>query len=98
MENQNARVWVFPTAYTTYTWAGYHSDEDYCIAHLEGLKKILLEFENPGGIYNYTYKTWRLTEPAMDIHLAKNNPDRWNKYEEACRNVLNELKDKKINL
>lgn len=93
MENKDARVWVFPTAYQVYTWGGYHSDEDYCIAHLENLKNILLEFDNPGGIYNYTYKTWRLSEPAMDIHLAKNNPEHWSKYEETCRKVLNEIKD-----
>lgn len=93
MENKNAKVWVFPAAYTTNTWAGYKTDEDYCIAHLEGLKKILFEFKNPGGIFNYTYKTWNIAEPGMDLHLSRNNPERWNKYEEACRKVLNEIKD-----
>lgn len=96
MENKDAKVWVFPTAYTVNTWAGYKADEDYCIAHLEGLKNILFEFDNPGGIFNYTYKTWNTVNPAMDIHLGINNPERWNKYEEACRRILNEIKDIEI--
>ncbi len=96
MENKNARVWVFPTAYSVATWGGYRSDEDYCIAHARGLKKLLLEFENPGGIYYYTYKTWTLREPAMDIHLAKDNPERWNRYEACAREILQELRDIKI--
>ena len=93
MENKNAKVWVFPTAYNVYTWAGYHADEDFCIAHARGLKKLLMEFDNPGGIYYYTFKTWRLSEKAMDFHLAKDNPERWEKFESAARDILNEVKD-----
>ena len=98
MENKNARAWVFPTTYTTYTWSGSNTDEDFCIAHIKGLKDILMEQPHPGGIYYYTFKTWRNSEPAMDLHLAKDNPERWNRFEEAAREILNELKDIKIDL
>lgn len=98
IENKDARAWVYPTAYNVYTWGGYHSDEDYCIAHLEGLKNILLEQENPGGIHAYTFKTWRTSEPAMDYYLGKYCPERWTRYEEKCREVFKEISEIKTNV
>lgn len=91
--NKNAKLWVYPCAYTPNTWAGCIADEDYCAAHLKGLAKILLEDENPGGILCYTYKTWSRHHKGMDILLQKDNPERWTKFEQAMRDVYAEIKD-----
>ncbi len=94
--NKDAKIWVYPCAYTPYTWAGINADEDYCVAHLKGLTKLLIEEENPGGILCYTYKTWSRHHKGMDILLQKDNPDRWTKFEEAMREVYAEIKDIEI--
>ena len=91
--NKDAKIWVYPCAYTPYTWAGTNADEDYCIAHLKGLTKILIEEKNPGGIMCYTYKTWSRHHKGMDILLQKDNPNRWAKFEEAMREVYSQIKD-----
>ncbi len=96
IQNKKARMWVFPCAYTVYTWGGFVCDEDYCIAHLKGLTDILLADDRPGGIFGYTYKTWRQSEPGMDIHLAADNPQRWTRYEEALRETYDRIKDIEI--
>ena len=94
--NKKARIWVFPCTYRTYTWAGIHSDEDYCIAHLKGLTDLLLEQEYPGGILGYTYKSWSHASVGLDLFLDKNNPDRWTRFEEAMRETYNKIKDIEI--
>ncbi len=91
--NKDAKIWVYPCAYTPFTWAGITADEDYCAAHLKGLTKILLEEKNPGGILCYTYKTWSRHHKGMDVLLQKDNPDRWVKFEQAMREVYDQIKD-----
>ncbi len=94
--NKNAKLWVYPCTYTPYTWAGIFADEDYCTAHLKGLTKVLLEDENPGGISCYTYKTWSRHHKGLDILLQKDNPNRWEKFEQAMREVYDQVKDIEI--
>ena len=91
--NPDVKIWVYPCAYRTWTWAQTFSDEDYCIAHLKGLKDVLLEQDNPGGIHNYTYKSWGKKSIAMDYFLAEDCPERWNRFEEACKEVYKELEE-----
>ncbi len=70
------------------TWAGVTADEDYCIAHLKGMTDLLFEQEHMGGIHLYTFKTWSRSQPSMDIHLDKDNPNRWEKFEQALRDTF----------
>ncbi len=91
--NPNVKIWVYPCAYNCNTWAQIPADEDYCIAHLNGLKDILLEQEHIGGIHSYTFKSWGTKSRAMDYFLSKDCPVRWNKYEEACKEVYKELQE-----
>ena len=89
--NKEARVWVYPCAYSCGTWAGVTADEDYCIAHLKGMTDLLFEQEHMGGIHLYTFKTWTRSQPSMDIHLDKDNPNRWEKFEQALRETFDRI-------
>lgn len=89
--NKEAKVWVYPCAYSCYTWAGITSDEDYCIAHLKGMTDLLFEQEHMGGIHLYTFKTWTRSQPSMDVHLDKDNPNRWEKFEQALRDTYDRI-------
>ncbi len=81
--NKDAKVWTFPCLYSTNTWAGIKSDEDYCIAHLKGLTDFLFEQENIGGVMGYGFKSWSEENRALDFNLNRYNPNRWEKLEEA---------------
>ena len=93
VENKNAYVWVVPCMYTTNTWAAVQSDEDYCIEHLKGLTSLLFEQQHPGGIMGYTFKSWNKKQPGLDFHLHRSNPNRWNKFENAMREIYDKIKD-----
>lgn len=96
LANKNTNIWVYPCAYTTPTWAGIVADEDYCIAHLKGLTKLLLEQEHPGGIMCYSFKTWSKNEKGADILLSRHNPERWEKFEQALRDTFEQIKNMEI--
>ena len=95
-QREDVKVWLFPTAYLCGSWSGGQTDEDYCIAHLEGMKKILLDQKNPGGLFLYTYKSWSYSSRGLDFYLSDENPNRWNRFEEAAKKVFDEIKDIKI--
>lgn len=50
----NVRVWFFPTAYRVNDYTGGTS-EKYVTDYLNTCYKLLLECENPGGLYLYTW-------------------------------------------
>ena len=81
--NKKAKVWTFPCLYETSTWTGKWSDEDYCIAHLNGLTDLLFEQENIGGVMGYVFKSWSAEHRGLDYNLSRYNPNRWEKLEEA---------------
>ncbi len=91
MANDKANIWYFPCAYTCGNASGGVTDEDFCIAHMQGMKKLLLEHEHPGGLFMYTFKSWRNTHRALDYHLNENNPQRWDRFEACCKEIFNEL-------
>lgn len=94
--NKEAKVWVTPSMYYSYTWAGCYSDEDYNTAHLKGLFDILMEQEHPGGIMGYTFKSWSKAERGLDFFLNPRNPERWTKFEAAMREIHDKIKDIEI--
>ena len=79
------RFWYYPCAYNCNVGGGKRADEDYCTAHLEGFKNLLLKQKNPGGIVPYTYKN------SVDVFIHPDNPERWIKYDAALKNVCAEL-------
>ena len=87
-----ARVWVYPCAYSCGTWAGVTADEDYCIANLKGMTDLIFEQEHMGGIHFYTFKTWTISQSAMDIHLDKDDLNRWEKFEQVLRETFDRIK------
>ncbi len=89
--NEKVRIWYYPCAYNCKPAGGIPADEGYCAGHLEGFKNLLLKQKNPGGICVYTYKL------SLETHLHHKNPDRWEKYEEVCRQVCKELTETKHN-
>ncbi len=91
MANEKAKIWFYPCAYTCGSASGGETDEDFCIAHMQGMKKLLLEQKNPGGIFGYTYKSWRPANRALDWHLSDSNPNRWNRFEACCKEIYEEL-------
>ena len=68
--------------YEVNTWGAFKSDEDYCIAHLKGFTDMLLKEKNPGGMMGYTFKSWSGNTVALDHFLGRNNPNRWERFEE----------------
>lgn len=80
----NARIW-----YNPYAEAG--AGEDAAIASLEGFKKLLLEEENPGGLYVDGYKSY-IDRDKLDWLIDAENPDRWNKYIDVAKKVCSELR------
>ncbi len=89
---EDVKVWFYPCAYSCSTWskADYKTDEDYCIAHMQGMKELLLEQKNPGGLFAYTFKSWRHND-ALDWHLSPYNPNPWKKFEKVCQEMCAEL-------
>ncbi len=84
-DSDRVRFWYYPCAYICNLGGGRKSDEDYCVAHLEGFKKLLLKQKNPGGIILYTYKN------SIDEFIHPDHPERWTKYDEALRKTCAEL-------
>lgn len=93
MGEKEARIWLYPCTYHCGRWGGGETDEDYCIAHLEGMAKLLLEQKNPGGLHCYTYKSWRLNARGLDYYLSDQNPQRWNRLETCLEKVSAQLRD-----
>ena len=91
--NPDVKIWVYPCSYLCYTWGGFFTDEDYCVAHLNGLKDLLLEEKNRGGIMNYTYKSWSESSIGVEHYLHDSNPDRWTRFEEACKKAIVEINE-----
>ncbi len=65
---KDIRIWLFPT---TFNYSNY--DEDYMLTHLNMYYKLLMEQENPGGLYLYSWKTYgeqtgfaQLTDPNLE--------------------------------
>lgn len=88
----NLRVWYYPcAAIRPVNECGAVSDEDFCIASLQGFKKLLLEEKKPGGLYVDGFKSY-IDRDKLDWHLDAENPNRWNKYIEVAKKVCDELK------
>ena len=95
MINKDAKIWYFPCMYEVNTWGGFKSDEDYCLGHLNGFKDILLKEENPGGLMGYTFKSWSENTFALDHFLGRNNPNRWERFEQELYNTKKLFEAKK---
>ncbi len=95
MINKEAKIWYFPCTYKVNTWGAFTSDEDYCIAHLKGFTDMLLKEKNSGGMMGYTFKSWSIKEPGLDLLLSRHNPDRWERFEEELYNTKKLLEAKR---
>ncbi len=94
----DVRFWYFPCAYLCKLYAGGPiADEDFCTASLKGFKELLLKQKNPGGLFAYGFKSWG-DRNHLDWQIDEDNPNRWNKYIAAAKDVCDELKDIKIKL
>jgi len=65
---KDIRIWLFPTTFVHNSY-----DEEYMLAHLNMYYKLLMEQENPGGLYLYSWKTYgemtgfaQLTDPNLE--------------------------------
>ena len=92
VSNPEVRVWYFPCTYLAPLLGGKVADEDYCIAHIEGLKKMLLEQKNPGGLFCYGYKSWG-NRDHLDWWLHPDNPERWERFIKVCQETCSELSE-----
>ncbi len=97
VKNPRVRVWYFPCTYIAPLLGGKKADEDYCIAHVLGLKKLLLEQKNPGGLFGYGYKSWG-DRDHLDWWLDPENPERWEKFIKTCQDTCRELGEMDIKL
>ena len=93
--NKDTKIWYFPCMYEVNTWGAFKSDEDYCIAHLKGFTDMLLKEKNPGGMMGYTFKSWSGNTVALDHFLGRNNPNRWERFEEELYNTKKLLEAKR---
>ena len=91
LQKKDAKIWFFPCTYTCGSWSGGQTDEDYCIAHMKSMTDILLDQENPGGLFGYTYKSWGSKSVGLDWHLDRENPNRWNKFDECCKEIYDRI-------
>lgn len=66
---KDVRYWVYPA---TFRWFE-STTEDFCLKSLDSHFEMLKEFENPGGMHMYSWKTYttrtgfsELTDPVLD--------------------------------
>lgn len=90
-------IWFYPCAYYVYTWGGYFTDEEYCLAQLDFFLKLLKEQKHPGGLHLYTWKTWSYKEPGLDVLIDRDNPERWARYEKRIQEVCKEVRAISLN-
>ncbi len=97
IQRDNLYVWGFPT-----TWKGRPKPgetgytEDLCIENLEMHRKLLDEQRYPGGLFCYTWRSWKLPDESLDFHFDTNNPNRWNRLEAKMIEIGKELGSTKL--
>lgn len=93
MGRDNFYIWHVPC-----TWTRYNSPdatEDFCIENLNVLYKLLMDRKNPGGLFCYTWRSWKSNE-SLDWLFDLKNPNRWNKLEERMIEIGREIREKKL--
>ena len=113
LAGHDVNIWLYPCAYTTSLWGGLNgatrADEDYCLAHLEFFRELLLEQEFQGGINLYTYTQFRdNNELGLQSHLVVKDengnqkllPDieKWEKYSKRLSEICEEFKNTEAKL
>ena len=109
----DVNIWLYPCAYTTSLWGGLNgqgrADEEYCLAHLEFFRELLLSQEFKGGIDLYTYKNnaSKPVEQGLVSFLDVKNENgeqylfpeipKWEKYSKRLREICEEFRNTDAN-
>lgn len=95
MGRDNFYVWKVPCTWTFYNMADH--DEDFCLKNLEVLYNLLKEEKNPGGLFCYTWRSWRNIQEGLDYRFNTNNKNRWTRLEKRMIEIGRELREIKLN-
>ncbi|MBO5909550.1 MAG: hypothetical protein J6Q67_07355, partial [Clostridia bacterium] len=68
----DARIWFFPCTNRLSTASHWYTDEEHMLASLNVTYKLLLEQENPGGLYLYSWDTYIEGAEGLDQLLDPN--------------------------
>ncbi|MDO4949897.1 MAG: hypothetical protein Q4E55_07015 [Bacteroidales bacterium] len=108
MVGHDVNVWLYPNAYTTLLWRGGRAGEEYCIAQLREMARIIKEYPHIGGLALYTYYQFgNPKELGLQSHLvvtdSKGNQklrpqeEKWYDYSRALKLMCEEFKSKESN-
>ncbi len=93
MGRDNLYIWHVPCTWTRYN--DPNATEEFCLENFNVLYKLLLDRKNPGGLFCYTWRSWRSTE-GLDWRFDLKNPERWNKLEARMIEAGRELREMKL--
>jgi hypothetical protein len=94
MGRDNFYIWHVPCTWTRYN--DPNANEEFCLKNLNVLYKLLMARKNPGGLFCYTWHSWRSNE-SLDWLFDPKNPNRWNKLEERMIEIGREVREIELN-
>ena len=94
MGRDNFYIWHVPCTWTRNN--DPNANEEFCLKNLNVLYKLLMARKNPGGLFCYTWHSWRSNE-SLDWLFDSKNPNRWNKLEERMIEIGREVREIELN-
>jgi hypothetical protein len=94
MGRDNFYIWHVPCTWTRNN--DPNANEEFCLKNLNVLYKLLMARKNPGGLFCYTWHSWRSNE-SLDWLFDLKNPNRWNKLEERMIEIGREVREIELN-
>ena len=94
MGRDNFYIWHVPCTWTRYN--DPNANEEFCLKNINVLYKLLMARKNPGGLFCYTWHSWRSNE-SLDWLFDLKNPNRWNKLEERMIEIGREVREIELN-
>ena len=94
MGRDNFYIWHVPCTWTRYN--DPNANEEFCIKNINVLYRLLMARKNPGGLFCYTWHSWRSNE-SLDWLFDPKNPNRWNKLEERMIEIGREVREIELN-
>ena len=94
MGRDNFYIWHVPCTWTRNN--DPNANEEFCLKNLNVLYKLLMARKNPGGLFCYTWHSWRSNE-SLDWLFDPKNPNRWNKLEERMIEIGREVREIELN-
>ena len=94
MGRDNFYIWHVPCTWTRYN--DPNANEEFCLKNINVLYRLLMARKNPGGLFCYTWHSWKSNE-SLDWLFDPKNPNRWNKLEERMIEIGREVREIELN-